>query len=172
MGSLVSKCEDQIRIENLCFGVDRVLVGGLWSYSVEPFVVGVEFWQHHNEYLHFSDGSMPSTGANHDAHTGMYIDLFVIQLHLGTSFAFQEVVRLGELFVVVQFCIFRDLGDVNGAWKIFHLCESSPRCTAWAGCARDVGEINRLVALLGGFLRHRWDDDWRAGTTNRMLGSF
>ena len=88
---------------------------------------------------------MSHSGTNHDAHFRSDRDYFVVKLHLGVVIAFQNEVGLRQLLVVVKFGINTNLCNVNRAWVVTDLAESTSGLAAWAIDGFDLREINDFI---------------------------
>ncbi len=76
---------------------------------------------------------MTCAGTDHDALAWMDVEQFIVQLHSGTRFAFEKVVGLDQLFVIMKLIVESDLRDVDGARKILDIRKRSSSGSAWAG---------------------------------------
>jgi hypothetical protein len=74
-----------------------------------------------NQNLHLANGTVTHTGWDHDADAGFDGEDVIIQLHLRSRPALQEIVRLCEPLVIVELCIRRDGGYVHGGRKLRHV---------------------------------------------------
>ena len=113
--------------------------------SVEPFIGGVELGEGEDEDLHLADGAVADAGGNADAHAGLDADELVVELHFRVGAAFEEVVGLSQVLVVVDGGVLGDVGDVDGGGEIGNLGEGAASGPTGAGDAGDVREVHDLV---------------------------
>ena len=99
---------------------------------------------------------MPCAGGNHDALAGSHRDQFVVQLHLRIFVTLEEVIRLGQPFVIVELGISRDVGDVDRARVGFDVGERTPGRSAGAFGSGDLGKIDQVVFGFCLRLAHCW----------------
>lgn len=131
-----------------------------------PFVLGIELGVHDDQDLHSPQGTMPGPWPNHHAHAGADGNDMVVELHPGFGAAFQEVIGLGQGFVVMKFRVLGDVGDVNGAGEIGYFGESAagrPARTGGPGQTCEVDDLETALFGLSGHPKCVWRERFSAG---------
>jgi uncharacterized protein len=85
---------------------------------------------------------MPRAGANHHQHPRMNVERGLVQLDLGPGLALQEVIGLGQGLVVVGPGLGRNFREMNGAWMVGHVGQTTPSGPAGTGDAWHGGKID------------------------------
>lgn len=109
---------------------------------------------------------MTRAGPDHDAGTRIDIELFVVELHFCTRFAFKKVIGFGELLVVVESIVQFNLGNMDGTWKIGDVGKGPASGSTRARYAWQSLEVDEFIR----FRCHRAVNPLKIGQIRIVLG--
>jgi len=113
--------------------------------SVVKEVVVVVLGDREVDDLEFADGAVAAAGPDHDGAKGFDGDQFAIEFEM--TFAFEDEINLGGLFVIVGRRFVAHFEVVGGGGGVFLVDEGTASGATAAFDGREIGEIDVVEAL-------------------------